>query len=63
MIAEFIKYEAEHEKIADEYEKELEAMYTHPSDQDSTEYGEVPPGAEKGSLCPGYHYSALWNMY
>jgi len=63
VIAEFIKYEAEHEKIADEYEKELEDMYTHPSDQDSTEYGEVPQGAEKGSMRPGYYYSPLRNRY
>jgi hypothetical protein len=63
VIAEFIKYEAEHEKIADEYEKELEDMYTHPTDQDSTEYGEVPQGAEKGSMRPGYYYSPLRNRY
>jgi len=38
-------------------------MYTHPSDQDSTEYGEVPQGAEKGSMRPGYYYSPLRNRY
>ena len=63
VIAEFIEYEAEHEKIADEYEKELEDMYTRPSDRDSTEYGEVPQYAEKGSMRPGYYYYPLRNRY
>ena len=63
VIAEFIEYEAEHERIADDYEKELEDMYTHPTDRDSTEYGEVPQYAEKGSMRPGYYYYPLRNRY
>jgi len=63
VIAEFIEHEAQHEKIADEYEKELEDMYTRPSDRDSTEYGEVPQYAEKGSMRPGYYYYPLRNRY
>ncbi len=43
VIAEFIQYESNHEKIADEYEKELEDMYTHPDERDSTDNGELPP--------------------
>ena len=63
VIAEFIQLEAEHEQIADEYEKELEDMYTHPTDRDSTEYGEIPQYAEKGSMRPGYYYHPLRNRY
>tara|TARA_R110000751_G_scaffold54395_3_gene117119 strand:+ start:5070 stop:5576 length:507 start_codon:yes stop_codon:yes gene_type:complete len=63
VIAEFIQTEAQHEKIADQYEKELEDMYTHPTDRDSTEYGEVPQGGEKGSMRPGYYYYPLRNRY
>ena len=63
VIAEFIKYEASNERIADQYEKELEDMYTHPSDRDSTEYGEVPQYAQKGSMRPGYYYYPLRNRY
>lgn len=63
VISEFIKNEAEHEKIADAYEKELEDMYTHPSDRDSTEFGEVPQYAQKGSMRPGYYYYPLRNRY
>jgi len=63
IIAEFLDYESHHEKIADRYEKELEDMYTRPADRDSTEYGEVPQYAEKGSMRPGYYYYPLRNRY
>ena len=63
VISEFIEYEAKHERLADEYEKELEDMYTHPDDRDSTEYGEVPQYAEKGSMRPGYYYYPLRYRY
>ena len=63
VISEFIQTEAEHERVADQYEKELEDMYTHPDDRESTEYGEVPQSAEKGSMRPGYYYYPLRNRY
>jgi len=63
VISEFISHEAEHERVADQYEKELEDMYTHPDDRDSTEYGEVPQYAQKGSMRPGYYYYPLRNRY
>tara|TARA_R110002020_G_scaffold76558_13_gene193966 strand:+ start:6974 stop:7480 length:507 start_codon:yes stop_codon:yes gene_type:complete len=63
VISEFLEYEAEHEQVADQYEQELEDMYTHPDDRDSTEYGEVPQYAEKGSMRPGYYYYPLRNRY
>ena len=63
VIAEFIQHEAAAERVADEYEKELEDMYTHPDDRDSTEYGEVPQYAEKGAMRPGYYYYPLRYRY
>jgi hypothetical protein len=63
VITEFLIEEAENERIADQYEKEVEDMYTHPDDRDSTEYGEVPQYAQKGSQVPGYYYSPLRNRY
>ena len=63
VIAEFLEKEAQHERVADAYEKELEDMFTHPSDRDSTEYGEVPQYAEKGTMRPGYYYYPLRNRY
>ncbi|HHZ96530.1 MAG TPA: hypothetical protein EYN67_13490 [Flavobacteriales bacterium] len=63
VIAEFIEQEQRHEQLADQYEKELEDMFTQPSDRDSTEYGEVPQYAEKGAMRPGYYYNPLRNRY
>ena len=63
VIAEFIDHEAASERVADQYEKELEDMYTHPTDRDSTEYGEVPQYGDKGSMRPGYYYYPLRNRY
>ncbi len=63
IIAEFITNEAAHERVADQYEKELEDMLARPTDRDSTEYGEVPQYAEKGSMRPGYYYYPLRNRY
>jgi|TARA_R110002074_G_scaffold24143_3_gene72231 hypothetical protein len=63
VIAEFIQTEASYERIADDYEKELEDMFTHPTDRDSTEYGEVPQYGSKGSMRPGYYYYPLRNRY
>jgi len=63
VIAEFIGRESDAERVADEYEKELEDMYTHPDDRDSTEYGEVPQYAEKGTMRPGYYYYPLRYRY
>jgi len=63
IIAEFLENEARHERVADQYEKELEDMYTHPDQRDSTEYGEVPQEAEKGGMRPGYYYHPLRNRY
>ena len=63
VISEFIQREDHTDRVADQYEKELEAMYTHPDDRDSTEFGEVPQYAEKGSMRPGYYYYPLRNRY
>ena len=63
VISEFVTEEARHEQVADEYEKELEDMYTHPDQEETTEYGEVPQYAQKGSMRPGYYYYPLRNRY
>jgi hypothetical protein len=63
VIAEFIEVEAEHERIADNYEKELEDMFTHPTDRDTTELGEVPHYGQGGTMRPGYYYYPLRNRY
>lgn len=63
VISEYISIENSQFQVADQYEQELEDMYTHPSDRDSTEFGEVPQYAQKGSMRPGYYYYPLRNRY
>jgi hypothetical protein len=59
VISEFISNEADSLKRAEEYEKNLENYFTDPTDQDSTELGEVPQQAQKGAMVPGYYYIPL----
>jgi len=37
--------------------------YTDPSEEESTELGEVPHGGTKGTLRPGYNYGPYWQNY
>ena len=59
VISEFIASEADALKTAEQYEKNLENYFTDPTDMDSTELGEVPQGAQKGAMVPGYYYIPL----
>ena len=43
--------------------KMLDDYYVHPSDENSTELGEVPQAAEKGAIKPGYNYEPYWMSY
>ena len=62
-ISEFLTLEAESMAAADQYEKDVEKRYFSPSDQESTELGEVPQTAEKGAMRPGYYYIPLRYRY
>ena len=62
-IAEFLTLEAESMAAADQYEKDVEKSYFAPTDQDSTELGEVPQIASKGAMRPGYYYIPLRYRY
>ena len=59
VISQFLDDEADALKSAEQYEKEIEKYFTEPTDQDSTELGEVPQYAEKGAMVPGYYYIPL----
>jgi|TARA_Y100000034_G_scaffold116403_1_gene154701 hypothetical protein len=48
----FIEEERPRFELEEWYENELEDWYAHPTDEDSTELGEVPEEPEKGSLAP-----------
>ena len=53
-IGKFIEEERPYFNVYDDMEEEYEQRLTEPDDRESTELGEVPHEAEKGSLRPGY---------
>jgi hypothetical protein len=63
VISEFLDTEREARQTAADYEDNLEKYFLKPSDQDSTELGEVPQQAEKGAMVPGYYYIPLRYRY
>jgi len=62
-VYKFLKEEKPYYDYIDDYEQMLDDYYTHPTEEDSTELGEVPQAAEKGSIRPGYNYSPYWMSY
>jgi len=72
-IYKFLKEEKPYYDYIEDYEQMLDNYYTHPTDQDSTELGEVPQASEKlgevpqasekGSIKPGYTYQPYWMSY
>jgi len=59
----FLKEEKPYYDYIDDYEQMLDDYYTQPTEADSTELGEVPQAAEKGSIRPGYNYAPYWMSY
>jgi hypothetical protein len=59
----FLKQEKPYEDFMSDYEDLVNDDYTDPTDLDSTDLGEVPQAAEKGSIRPGYNYSPYWMSY
>jgi len=59
----FLKQEKPYEDFMTDYEDLVNDEYVDPDDLDSTELGEVPQAAEKGSIRPGYNYSPYWMSY
>jgi hypothetical protein len=59
----FVKEELGYLQIEKEYEDELEEEYLEPSPEDSTELGEVPEEAKKGSITPYYIRNYLGGMF
>lgn len=63
VIAKFIEDEREHFKFEEEYYKLQKKRYTDPSEEESTELGEVPHEERKGSIRPGsrpYNYGGAF---
>jgi len=63
-IAKFIEMEKPRYEYMDRMEEEEEEYITSPADDNSTNLGEVPHAAEKGSIRPGIYYqSYMHNRY
>ena len=62
-IYKFLKEERPYYDYIDDYEEMLDNYFTDPTQEDSTELGEVPQAAQKGSIRPGYTYNAYWMSY
>ena len=52
-IAQYIQEEKEYQEFTSEIKKEMEKRLFEPSDEESTELGEVPHEVSKGSIVPG----------
>ena len=62
-VYKFLKEEQPRYDYMEDYEEMLDDYYTEPTKEDSTELGEVPQAAEKGSIRPGYNHSPYWMSY
>ena len=59
----FLKEETPSYDYMDDYEKMLDDYFVSPTQDDSTELGEVPQAVEKGSIRPGYNHEPYWMSY
>tara|TARA_R110000824_G_scaffold67386_6_gene174650 strand:- start:137 stop:688 length:552 start_codon:yes stop_codon:yes gene_type:complete len=62
-IYKFLKEEKPYYNYIDDYEEMLDDYFTDPTQEDSTELGEVPQSTDKGSIKPGYNYNPYWMSY
>ena len=62
-VYKFLKEEKPYYNYLDQYEEMLDDYFTKPTEEDSTELGEVPQAVEKGSIRPGYNYEPYWMSY
>jgi len=62
-ISKFMDGEKEIFAYEDDMEKQEEEYLTEPTDEDSTELGEVPEEPRKGSIMPGMHPYGLPGQY
>tara|TARA_Y100000034_G_C6800305_1_gene358962 strand:+ start:181 stop:816 length:636 start_codon:yes stop_codon:yes gene_type:complete len=53
-VYDFLKEEAPDMMSVLDYENSIEDLYTEPSEEDTTEYGEVPHELKKGSIDPAW---------
>ena len=62
-ISKFIDEERPYFEFVEDYEEMENERFVDPDEEHSTELGEVPQKATKGSLRPGYNHGAYWQSY
>jgi len=62
-ISKWIESERPYFEYGQDYEDLVADRMTDPSDEESTELGEVPQDKQKGSIVPGYYRSPYWMSY
>ena len=62
-LEKWIDSERPYFEFVEEFEDMQADRLTDPSDEDSTELGEVPHEDTKGTLRPGYNYGPYWQSY
>ena len=62
-ISKFIEEERPYFMSEKTFEKQQEAYYTDPDEEDSTELGEVPHAPNKGSMPPWAKYGLIYRYY
>jgi hypothetical protein len=62
-VSKWVDSERPYFEFVDNFEETVDEYYTDPSDEDSTELGEVPHEVSKGTLQPGYNYGPYFQNY
>tara|TARA_R110000824_G_scaffold21112_10_gene78975 strand:+ start:1141 stop:1695 length:555 start_codon:yes stop_codon:yes gene_type:complete len=62
-ISEFMKHEKPYMDYIEDYEQMMDDYLVEPNAEDSTDLGEVPQAAQKGTIRPGYNYAPYWMSY
>ena len=62
-VSKWVDEERPYFEFVDKFEETADEYFTDPSDEDSTELGEVPHENSKGTLQPGYNYGPYFQNY
>ena len=62
-ISKYIDEERPYFEFVEKFEEIETEQFVEPTEEESTELGEVPHDAQKGNIRPGYTYGPYWQNY
>ena len=62
-ISKYIDEERPYFEFMDKFEEVETEQFVEPTEEESTELGEVPHDSQKGNIRPGYSYGPYWQNY